>query len=44
MWLMLCILYATLSGFMKIKSYNMHLMCLQCFDAVGWVAGKASGL
>jgi len=19
-------------------------MCLQCFDAVGWVAGRASGL
>ena len=20
------------------------LLCLQCFDAVGWVAGRASGL
>jgi len=24
---------------MLIRSY-----CLQCFDAVGWVAGRASGL
>jgi len=22
----------------------MPLICLQCFDAVGWVAGRASGL
>jgi len=22
----------------------LHLACLQCFDAVGWVAGRASGL
>ena len=22
----------------------MSYMCLQCFDAVGWAAGKASGL
>jgi len=21
-----------------------HLKCLQCFDAVGWAAGRASGL
>ena len=23
---------------------NWHVSCLQCFDAVGWVAGRASGL
>jgi len=22
----------------------VHLVSLQCFDAVGWVAGRASGL
>jgi len=21
-----------------------HIMCLQCFDAAGWVAGRAPGL
>jgi len=21
-----------------------HVVCLQCFDAVGWAAGRASGL
>jgi len=23
---------------------NMTMNCLQCFDAVGWAAGRASGL
>ena len=23
---------------------DTHLQCLQCFDAVGWAAGRASGL
>jgi len=23
---------------------HMHVVCLQCFDTVGWVAGRASGL
>ena len=27
--------------FIKIVSNNI---CLQCFDAVGWAAGRASGL
>jgi len=22
----------------------LHIMCLQCFDAVGWAAGRAPGL
>ena len=22
----------------------LNLVCLQCFDAVGWAAGRASGL
>jgi len=22
----------------------LNILCLQCFDAVGWVAGRASGL
>jgi len=25
-------------------SYDPELLCLQCFDAVGWAAGRASGL
>ena len=24
--------------------FSAHCMCLQCFDAVGWAAGRASGL
>ena len=32
----------------KYKLYHLNLVafstCLQCFDAVGWVAGRASGL
>jgi len=24
--------------------FHLHAGCLQCFDAVGWVAGRASGL
>ena len=24
--------------------FSFSLLCLQCFDAVGWVAGRASGL
>ena len=27
-----------------IKFYLLTYLCLQCFDAVGWVAGRASGL
>jgi len=27
-----------------IATYLVHLLCLQCFDAVGWVSGRASGL
>ena len=28
------------------KLFSRHFLCvvLQCFDAVGWVAGRASGL
>jgi len=25
-------------------TYLSELLCLQCFDAVGWVAGRATGL
>jgi len=32
----------------RFQSWSKHLSCsknpLQCFDAVGWVAGRASGL
>ena len=28
----------------KIFSYFSNSLCLQCFDAVGWAAGRASGL
>jgi len=32
----------------KFRKYNLqyfvHVSCLQCFDAVGWAAGRASGL
>ena len=24
--------------------FLLPILCLQCFDAVGWVAGRASGL
>ena len=30
-----------------LKYYHMHdvhSLCLQCFDAVGWAAGRTSGL
>ena len=37
--------------FCKITNYNIYsiintvlYLCLQCFDAVGWAAGRASGL
>ena len=26
------------------NSILMHFCCIQCFDTVGWVAGRASGL
>jgi len=26
------------------RSKGLQYSCLQCFDAVGWVAGRASGL
>jgi len=26
------------------NEYGYHALCLQCFDAVGWAAGMASGL
>ena len=25
-------------------NYNYYYKCLQCFDAVGWAAGRASSL
>jgi len=28
----------------SVSEYNCLYDCLQCFDAVGWVAGRASGL
>jgi len=27
-----------------VKVIYVFYLCLQCFDAVGWVAGRASGL
>jgi len=35
------------SGSALLKNYILtlnHALCLQCFDTVGWVAGRASGL
>ena len=35
------------SDFMPVSnciSAGLNLLCLQCFDAVGWAAGRASGL
>ena len=29
---------------LKIYSTGIPRVCLQCFDAVGWAAGRASGL
>ena len=32
-------------GDMMVKDLGFgNFMCLQCFDAIGWVAGRASGL
>jgi len=32
-------------GLLLVMFYTfLYLYCLQCFDAVGWVAGRASGL
>jgi len=28
----------------NIAEFSMQDVCLQCFDAVGWAAGRASGL
>ena len=28
----------------ELPSTSSHIRCLQCFDAVGWAAGRASGL
>ena len=28
----------------KYETLSAHQFCLQCFDAVGWAAGRASGL
>ena len=34
-----------MSGTRKIKNFSVRgIQCLLCFDAVGWVAGRASGL
>ena len=30
--------------FVQLFSSNFYMFCLQCFDAVGWAAGRASGL
>jgi len=30
--------------FLTVNLYWCWTSCLQCFDAVGWVAGRASGL
>jgi len=27
-----------------VLSFHCSVSCLQCFDAVGWAAGRASGL
>ena len=32
------------SCFSKLFQSVGNMLCLQCFDAVGWVAGRASGL
>jgi len=44
--------YKYVSGTLAVTSFLVHfplfssalLWCLQCFDAVGWVAGRASDL
>ena len=30
--------------FVSIGENPVHSLCLQCFDTVGWAAGRASGL
>ena len=41
-----CILYTAniFTHIINIKLEGMETVCLQCFDAVGWAAGRASGL
>jgi len=35
----------TVVSYSRYKTYfTGYLHCLQCFDTVGWVAGRASGL
>ena len=41
--LSLC-LYFSVSVCLSLKAVCVHTHCLQCFDAVGWAAGRASGL
>ena len=40
------IMFLSLLSYVLTFLFNMYclLFCLQCFDAVGWVAGRASGL
>jgi len=32
------------NGFLIYSCNPFHMHCLQCFDTVGWAAGRASGL
>jgi len=38
------IIWLSVNLFWLIVSFILHNLCLQCFDAVGWAAGRASGL
>jgi len=44
----LCLSIAAFNRLVKFVHFCLYflvlLFCLQCFDAVGWVAGRASGL
>ena len=42
---LMCLLFVSASVCGLLISYLFSVEnCLQCFDAVGWVAGRASGL
>jgi len=40
----ICVSLLTSAALFRQMSFNFMTLCLQCFDAVGWVTGRASGL
>jgi len=44
MWMPLSVMILVTIDMPKIKEKELENVCLQCFDAIVWVSGKASGL